>query len=184
MTSARINAPTEYSADCFVCGRIALADAGQNPEFVARLRTGYVFLNGGRQEYRGYTLFSSTRCVPELHSLNSTWQTAFLREMAAVGHSVFQAFEPAKLNYALLGNGVPHLHWHIIPRYADDPNPQRTIWEGPSPVAIPTVAMGSLRDALLRELERTVRDAIEATYKDLRPGLAVKRADSNADSNP
>jgi diadenosine tetraphosphate (Ap4A) HIT family hydrolase len=34
-----------------------------------------------------------------------------------------------KMNCALLGNLVPHLHWHLIPRHADDPNPRGAIWE-------------------------------------------------------
>jgi diadenosine tetraphosphate (Ap4A) HIT family hydrolase len=33
-----------------------------------------------------------------------------------------------KLNYELLGNPHPHLHWHIFPRYADDPMPNKPIW--------------------------------------------------------
>jgi diadenosine tetraphosphate (Ap4A) HIT family hydrolase len=28
---------------------------------------------------------------------------------------------------------VPHLHWHLIPRYADDPDPTRPVWERPLP---------------------------------------------------
>jgi diadenosine tetraphosphate (Ap4A) HIT family hydrolase len=30
---------------------------------------------------------------------------------------------PVKLNYDVLGNAVPHLHTHIVPRHADDPRP-------------------------------------------------------------
>ena len=29
---------------------------------------------------------------------------------------------PEKINLASFGNMVPHLHWHIIPRFADDPH--------------------------------------------------------------
>ncbi len=32
---------------------------------------------------------------------------------------------PVKLNYLTLGNALPHLHTHIVPRYADDPVPGR-----------------------------------------------------------
>lgn len=28
--------------------------------------------------------------------------------------------QPRKINLAALGNMVPHLHWHVIPRFADD----------------------------------------------------------------
>ncbi|MFB9246572.1 HIT family protein [Massilia antarctica] len=38
--------------------------------------------------------------------------------------------KPDKINVASLGNMTPHLHWHVIPRYADDahfPNPVWTV---------------------------------------------------------
>lgn len=38
--------------------------------------------------------------------------------------------KPDHMNYELLGNSVPHLHWHIAPRYKTDPRWGRPIWEG------------------------------------------------------
>ena len=35
---------------------------------------------------------------------------------------------PDKVNVATLGNVVPHLHWHVIPRYADDAHFPNPIW--------------------------------------------------------
>jgi diadenosine tetraphosphate (Ap4A) HIT family hydrolase len=35
-----------------------------------------------------------------------------------------------KLNYDVLGNSLPHLHTHVVPRYADDPRPG---WPFPFP---------------------------------------------------
>jgi diadenosine tetraphosphate (Ap4A) HIT family hydrolase len=31
--------------------------------------------------------------------------------------------EPVKTNYSVLGNSLPHLHTHVVRRYADDPKP-------------------------------------------------------------
>jgi diadenosine tetraphosphate (Ap4A) HIT family hydrolase len=36
---------------------------------------------------------------------------------------VTAAFKPVKVNYFTLGNTVPHLHTHIVPRYAGDAAP-------------------------------------------------------------
>ena len=40
-----------------------------------------------------------------------------------------RAFKPFKLNYEALGNGTPHVHWHLVPRYESDPHPRGPIWE-------------------------------------------------------
>ena len=35
---------------------------------------------------------------------------------------------PDKINLASLGNVVPHLHWHVIPRFADDAHFPAPVW--------------------------------------------------------
>ena len=42
--------------------------------------------------------------------------------------AVREVFTPLKVNVASLGNVVPHLHWHIIPRYADDAHFPAPVW--------------------------------------------------------
>ena len=37
-------------------------------------------------------------------------------------------YRPHKINLASFGNLVPHLHWHVIPRYPDDPHFPASIW--------------------------------------------------------
>src|SRR5262249_60884232 len=44
-------------------------------------------------------------------------------EVLAVGWAVRTRFAPVKMNYLTLGNTVPHLHTHVLPRYLDDPAP-------------------------------------------------------------
>ena len=67
------------------------------------------------------------------------------------------AFRPRKLNYELLGNSVPHLHWHLIPRYSDDPMRTVPVWENPNFVASlrqpPRSTAEELRETKLRVLE-------------------------------
>jgi len=41
------------------------------------------------------------------------------------------ALRPDKVNLASLGNQVPHLHWHVIPRFVDDSHFPRSIWDLP-----------------------------------------------------
>jgi diadenosine tetraphosphate (Ap4A) HIT family hydrolase len=66
--------------------------------------------------------------VQELHELTPSVQAAHLAEVVRAGSAVNQAFAPRKLNYARYGNNEPHVHWHILPRYADDPDRERNPW--------------------------------------------------------
>lgn len=113
--------------DCFICQRIALIKSGQHPTFVAEMQTCYVVL-GDFHAWRGYTLVLSKVCASELHDLPQDRRDLFLREMATAAHAVWNVFRPAKLNYEMLGNLVPHMHWHLFPRYADDPQRARPVW--------------------------------------------------------
>lgn len=81
------------------------------------------------QFYRGYTLVISRSHATELHHLGSAEATIYLDDMRRTAEAIAKALAPRKLNYELLGNTVGHLHWHIFPRYADDPNPMRPVWE-------------------------------------------------------
>jgi diadenosine tetraphosphate (Ap4A) HIT family hydrolase len=94
--------------------------------------------------------------------------------MALVAEAMFRAFRPAKLNYELLGNTEPHLHWHLIPRYRDDPKPKIPVWENPefraSQRGAPLLDDAELRRIKLRlrrQLERKGGSRIRRTFRDV-----------------
>ena len=113
--------------DCLICERIELIRQNKSPYFVAELKTGYVVL-GDYQFFRGYTLFLCKRHANELHELPLGFRRRHLYEMSQVAEAVYRAFKPRRLNYELLGNTDAHIHWHIFPRHANDPLPERTVW--------------------------------------------------------
>lgn len=113
---------------CFVCDRIEQIKQGTNPYFVKELETGYVVI-GDFQFFKGYTLLLCKDHVSELHQLDRGFRLKFLEEMAIVSEAVWNWVSPKILNYEALGNLVEHLHWHIFPRYANDPNPKGPIWQ-------------------------------------------------------
>ncbi len=40
-------------------------------------------------------------------------------------------YNPDKINIASFGNMLPHMHWHIIARFENDPYFPKTPWEEP-----------------------------------------------------
>lgn len=62
--------------------------------------------------------------------LGSYEATAYWQELLHVPRAIELVMQPVKLNYTILGNSMPHLHTHIIPRYAQDPRP---LWPFPFP---------------------------------------------------
>ena len=115
---------------CGLCRRIDEIKAGTHQRFVAETPSGYVVLLD-HQAHRGITLLLSKVCVRELHQLTREQRASFLDDMVIVAHAVERAFGASKMNYELLGNSEPHLHWWLVPRYAGEPNPKFPIWNSP-----------------------------------------------------
>ena len=115
------------AADCPFCDKLRrLADLPADevvwpfPHSVALL--------GPWQYHTGYCVLASRRHAAELHDLPPTDWAAFLDEMVTLARAIDTAFRPRKMNYELLGNQVPHLHWHLFPRRADDPETLKAVW--------------------------------------------------------
>lgn len=61
--------------------------------------------------------------VAEPTELTPGQASQYWAEVVAVGRAIQARFDPIKMNYMTLGNTVPHLHTHVLPRYHDDPAP-------------------------------------------------------------
>lgn len=106
-----------------MCSRWKDSDA----ERIIELPHSYVVLNRD-QFFPGYTLLFTKRHVTELFHLDSTVRSELMDEVSGVAEALFKVLNPAKMNYELLGNMVPHIHWHIVPRFSSEPLWPRPIW--------------------------------------------------------
>lgn len=146
--------------NCVICKKIRAIKSAPDPLFVAELPSGYIYLDE-YQFYRGYTLLLCKKCVNELHELPPSFKQQFLKDMSLVAEAIFKAFKPRKLNYELLGNSAPHLHWHIFPRYKKDILPKIPVWNNPSFLMNKThpskSELDQLRKKLLREIDKILK---------------------------
>lgn len=54
-------------------------------------------------------------------------QHAWWADIEVVARAVSDVYKPCHLNYEILGNSMPHVHLHVMPRYFDDPAPGRPL---------------------------------------------------------
>ena len=66
--------------------------------------------------------------VREMTDLASTDREHLMRIVYRVEAALRALLEPHKINLASLGNLVPHLHWHVVPRFADDSHFPNPVW--------------------------------------------------------
>ena len=81
--------------------------------------------------YPGFCRVIWAAHVKEMTDLPASDRAHFMRIVFAVEATLRELMRPDKINLASLGNLVPHLHWHVIPRFADDPHFPAPIWATP-----------------------------------------------------
>lgn len=80
------------------------------------------------QEHPGFCRVIWDKHTREMTDLAETERQHMLRVVCAVEKVLRDLLIPDKINLASLGNVTPHLHWHVIPRYRDDPHFPNPVW--------------------------------------------------------
>jgi diadenosine tetraphosphate (Ap4A) HIT family hydrolase len=78
--------------------------------------------------YPGFCRVILNAHIKEMTDLPLDQRQRLMAVVFAVETAVREVAQPDKINLASLGNVVPHLHWHVIPRWADDVNFPDAIW--------------------------------------------------------
>jgi len=136
------------AADCLMC---RLAGVRDGDTFVARLSASTVLLDVD-QRYRGKTVIVTREHVTDLLEMPEARALELYADVRNVARATRLALAPARLNYALLGNQEPHVHWHVIPRFPGDDG-----WGGAPRFEPPPTR---LDPAAYRELARRLSAAI------------------------
>jgi len=98
------------------------------------------------------------RHVAEMTDLSYGEREHLMTLVFAVEEAIRHVMHPDKVNVASLGNMVPHLHWHVIPRYKDDVFYPGSVWSQKTQET--PVAILSARKLKTTELSKAIKAAI------------------------
>lgn len=137
-------------ADCELCAH----DGGTVIAGDRRLRAVLV----DDENYPGFVRVIWNDHVREMSELDAEARRHLLDAVIAVEAAQRAVLAPHKINLASLGNMTPHLHWHVIPRFTDDPHFPNPIWGSPQrtadrdSLARRRAQIGPLRAEIVRRL--------------------------------
>ena len=128
------------------------------------------------QSHKGRVIVASRHHVSEMIDLDRRERQAFMDDVAKVASALRAVFHPTKINYGAYGDTGCHLHFHLVPKYANDDfewggtfamNPKRTY----------------LSDAEYADLVTTIKAELQVGggMFDLRKALEAMRRDITAD---
>ena len=127
-------------------------DSNEEWEIVAPLSAATLYLSNN-QTYRGHCLLILEKHATRPDQLSPAEWSAFSADLHRAVSAITCTVRPDHVNVASLGNLVPHLHWHIVPRYRTDPRWGAPIWSADMPDT-------RLTAAEQRELVKDLRAAL------------------------
>ena len=107
----------------------------------------------------GFVRVVANAHAKEMTDLDAATREHLMRAVFAAEQAVRDVMAPHKVNLASLGNAVPHVHWHVIPRFADDAFFPQPIWgtrqreTDAQALAARHALRATLRQRLVRALE-------------------------------
>lgn len=99
---------------CAICAR------GEPLDVLAEFPESWVTA-GEEAPLPGYACVVSKHHVVEPFHLSSDDSAAFWKDAMLAAQALDRLFDPAKMNYEIHGNTIPHLHLHLFPRFSGDP---------------------------------------------------------------
>ena len=96
--------------------------------------------------------------VAEMTDLTYGEREHLMTLVFAVEEAVRHVMHPDKINIAALGNMVPHIHWHIIPRYKDDAFFPDSVWSNKINTTPATALEARIQKA--KDLPTVIRETI------------------------
>lgn len=148
---------------CPLCKSLRSVAAGTHSRWIKSFHECHLLL-GENQGCPGWCVLVLKEHVEHMSELSIPRQQRVFAEVARVAAAVRAEFPtngkgggPVRINYECLGNQVAHIHWHIIPRHADDPEPTKAVW-GWSEERLKGTMTAQEREGLMVRLRERLKD--------------------------
>lgn len=79
-------------------------------------------------QYPGFCRVVWQKHAREMTDLAPSERSLLMTAVCKVEQAQREVMAPCKINLASLGNLTPHVHWHVIPRFADDAHFPQPVW--------------------------------------------------------
>jgi diadenosine tetraphosphate (Ap4A) HIT family hydrolase len=132
-------------------------------DYVATFSVSSLYL-AKNQTYRGQcVLMFDPRHAARPDQLSADERAAFSRDLYDAQGAIMRVLAPDHINIESLGNVVPHLHWHIIPRYIGDARWGGPVWRN-TPEEMPDKRISDdERAALILQISEALAPAVHPT---------------------
>jgi len=124
--------------------------------------------------FPGFCRVIWTSHVSEMTDLDVSERSHLMGIVWGVEATLRVVLQPDKINLASFGNFVPHLHWHVIPRWVDDSHFPESTWGNPPEAKRPTIAT---------EMQRRLA-LVSRIQPELLNRLAMRRSDDGPTTPP
>lgn len=102
--------------ECFYCSRDEQLGDLMIEIHSMKISTLYLLRD---QTYKGRCVLALNSHKTELFQLTEEERTKFMDDVAKASEMIYQSFNANKINYAIYGDLVSHLHFHLVPKYRD-----------------------------------------------------------------
>lgn len=107
------------------------------------------------QFFPGYCFVVLKQHAAEPYHLPVADRTEVMEKVYLVARALETLFTPDKMNLESLGNMVPHVHWHVVPRLRTDALWPSPIWSEPhEPVKLEAASLEQRVSSIRNEIAR------------------------------
>ena len=105
--------------DCFYCVKDQRLDDLMIEISEMNVSTLYLFKE---QTYKGRCVLAYHGHQNHLTELDAEEFALYMKDLARAATAIMKAVYPDKLNYGAYSDKMPHLHFHLVPKYQDGPS--------------------------------------------------------------